>query len=157
MDILLEVMHRMARAPVEFWIVGAVSVNVPDALRRQANIRWEGAVARSRAADYYRNADVFVFPTHSDGFGLTQLEAQAWKLPVIASEFCGEVVRDGENGVILRPLCTNALHAAFERFLEKPEELAEMSRESGVDPKFSLCALSHNLTELIEVIRCSKD
>jgi hypothetical protein len=30
--------------------------------------------------------------TFSDGFGLTQLEAQAWKLPMITTRFCGEVV-----------------------------------------------------------------
>ena len=50
---------------------------------------------------FYKEADVFILPTLSDGFGLTQLEAQSWKLPVIASRHCGEVVRDGENGVVL--------------------------------------------------------
>ncbi len=55
----------------------------------------------SPVESYYRDADVFILPTLSDGFGLTQLEAQAWKLPVIASRYCGEVVRDGFNGVVI--------------------------------------------------------
>ena len=58
-------------------------------LKQEARIRWTGVVSRGEVARYYREADVFVFPTFSDGFGLTQLEAQAWKLPLVASRFCG--------------------------------------------------------------------
>lgn len=63
-------------------------------------VRWIGSVPRSATAMYYQLADVFLFPTLSDGFGLTQLEAQAWKLPIITSKFCGEVVKDRVNGAI---------------------------------------------------------
>jgi glycosyltransferase involved in cell wall biosynthesis len=38
-----------------------------------------------------------VFPTFSDGFGLTQLEAQAWILPIITTNFCGKLVEDEQN------------------------------------------------------------
>jgi glycosyltransferase involved in cell wall biosynthesis len=36
-----------------------------------------------------------ILPTLSDGFALTQLEALAYGCPVIASQFCGEVVTPG--------------------------------------------------------------
>ena len=73
------------------------------------NIRWIGGVPRSRVKDYYQEADVFLFPTLSDGFGLTQLEAQAWKLPLIVSPFCGKIVQDNINGLILSEVTGNLL------------------------------------------------
>ena len=72
----------------------SIQIAVPADLRDHPQVRWAGTVSREDTARYYRDADVFLFPTYSDGFGLTQLEAQAWKLPIIASVFCGAVVED---------------------------------------------------------------
>jgi glycosyltransferase involved in cell wall biosynthesis len=145
MGVLLKVMQQMANAPVEFWIVGPVTVSVPSALRCQPNIRWEGSVARSQSQEYYRKADVFIFPTFSDGFGLTQLEAQAWKIPVIASRFCGEVVTDNVNGILLNIVTKDTVHAAIEKCLEYPEELAAMSARSTIPFEFTVASLSSRL------------
>ena len=64
----------------------------------RSGVRWIGPVSRAKTAAFYRQADLLVFPTFSDGFGLTQLEAQAWKLPIIATKFCGDVVQDRSVG-----------------------------------------------------------
>ncbi len=48
-------------------------------------------------------ADVLVFPTLSDGFGLVQLEAMESGLPVISTACCGNVVQDGVNGLVVKP------------------------------------------------------
>ena len=48
----------------------------------------------------------------SDGFAITQLEAQAYRLPVIASKFCGKVVENGFDGIVLdEPSATCIAHA----------------------------------------------
>lgn len=148
MTILLQVMERMASAPVEFQIVGPEALSVPAALRSQDNIRWEGAVPRSCTEKYYRDADVFLFPTFSDGFGLTQLEAQSWKLPVIASKFCGDVVEDGVNGLLLPNLTADTIEEAITRCLRKPTELAAMSQRCGLAHRFSIDALGRYLSTL---------
>jgi glycosyltransferase involved in cell wall biosynthesis len=87
-------------------------------------------------------------PTLSDGFGLTQLEAQSWKLPVIASRYCGEVVRDDSNGVILEEVSGRAIADALLRLLRSPETLSAMSMRSGVDDRFSLRMLGESLKKL---------
>ena len=51
--------------------------------------------------EHYRASDLLVFPSHSDGFGMAQIEAQGWGLPIVASRNCGRVVRDGETGFLL--------------------------------------------------------
>jgi len=84
----------------------------------------------------------------SDGFGLTQLEAQAWRLPVIASRYCGEVVRDQVNGVVLEEVSGEAIAEVIRGLLRAPERLCAMSVRSGVDDRFSLTRLASSLEKL---------
>ena len=133
---------------VEFWFVGPMQIRVPQELRLHRQIRWFGVAPRTAVDSYYRDADVFILPTLSDGFGLTQLEAQAWKLPVIASRFCGEVVRDGMNGIVLEEVSGNRIADVIVSLLRAPERLSAMSVQSGVDERFSLTSLASSLREL---------
>lgn len=110
---LLEAAKLLQGEPIEFWIVGRSEVTSAST---SSNICWIGAVPRSETAKYYQQSDVFLFPTLSDGFGLTQLEAQSWKLPLIVSKFCGEVVIDGINGRVL-PEVTGGAIAPYSEIL----------------------------------------
>ena len=145
---LLEAVKLLTGEYVEFWFVGPTQIRVPQEQRLHPQVRWFGAVARASVDSYYRDADVFIFPTLSDGFGLTQLEAQAWKLPVIASRYCGEVVRDGVNGVVLEEVSGEAIAEVIRGFLRSPERLSAMSVRSGVDERFSLTKLASSLRQL---------
>lgn len=145
---LLNAARLLSGRPAEFWMVGPEISPVPPHLRKLDNVRWVGAVPRGRAADYYRDADVFLFPTHSDGFGLTQLEAQAWKLPIIASPHCGRVVESGINGWELPKVGPNEIAAAVEMCLEDPTLLAQWSRQADDLAGFSLEALALRLNSL---------
>jgi glycosyltransferase involved in cell wall biosynthesis len=95
-------------------------------------------VPRSAVSSYYRETDLFLFPTFSDGFGLTQLEAQSWKLPLMVSRFCGEVVEDGVNGWVIEPLSGEAIAGCVRNLLEDPSEMQRKSDATslGVDHRF---------------------
>jgi glycosyltransferase involved in cell wall biosynthesis len=103
---------------------------------------------RDKVERYYRDADVFILPTLSDGFGLTQLEAQAWKLPVIASRYCGEVVCDGGNGIVIERISGQSIAGVLLGLLRSPERLKAMSARSGIDERFSLKTLASSLSKL---------
>lgn len=67
-------------------------------------IRWIGYVDEADKPSLYRLADVFVFPSRYEGFGLPVLEAMASGTPVVANQIpvMEEIVGDGaylvENG-----------------------------------------------------------
>lgn len=60
---------------------------------------------RDDAPDLLRAADFFLLPSTHEGLPLTVLEAQATKVPVLASATAGipEAVQDGETGFLIPP------------------------------------------------------
>jgi glycosyltransferase involved in cell wall biosynthesis len=65
-------------------------------LKENDNIMLTGLVSESELLDFYNAADLYVFPSLYEGFGLPPLEAMACKTPVAASqvssipEICGK-------------------------------------------------------------------
>jgi glycosyltransferase involved in cell wall biosynthesis len=147
---LLGAARLLRGEPVEFQMVGPVQVPIPPDMRYEPQVCWFGQVAREDTARYYQNADVLLFPTLSDGFGLTQLEAQAWKLPIIASKFCGEVVQNDKNGWILADVTAEAISAILRRVLNAPACLQKASVESKLVPAFELANVGRRWLELFD-------
>jgi glycosyltransferase involved in cell wall biosynthesis len=134
--------------PVEFWMVGPVEVASASAIAGANRVKWLGPVTRNQATEFYRDADVFILPTLSDGFALTQLEAQAHGLPIIASEFCGKVVENGVNGMILEEPAATCIAHAVRNCIANPDRLRKLAAASRVRDKFTIQALAHRLQEL---------
>lgn len=80
---------------------------------------------------YYAAADVFLLPSPYDAFGMVVLEAMAAGLPVVVSSEAGaaELVRHGENGLILRD--GESLTALMETAVAQPE-LGIAARETAL-------------------------
>lgn len=125
---LLAAAQKLEEEPIEFWIVGDGSVAIPEEMRALSNVTWIGRVPRSEVVSYYRTADVFLFPTLSDGFGLTQLEALGMGLPVIASRRCGEVVTHERTGLILEGLEATDIVEMLRWCRAHPSELASYAQ-----------------------------
>jgi glycosyltransferase involved in cell wall biosynthesis len=146
---LLDAATLLRTHPIEFWLVGSQGISKPQQPELYQQVRWIGAVPRSLTSQYYQQADVFLFPTLSDGFGLTQLEAQAWKLPIIASRFCGAVVKDQENGLILQEVSGETIAQALQLCLDNPSKLRKWALNSSTTPTtFNLVQLHHYLQSL---------
>jgi glycosyltransferase involved in cell wall biosynthesis len=135
---LLNAIRLLQQEPIEFTFVGPIQIPIPVEFRNNLKVHWVGSVTREDTAKFYQDADLFVFPTVSDGFGLTQLEARAWRLPIIASRFCGDVVEDGRNGLVLSDVTPGAIAAAIRRCCAEPELLQSFSSRSILAKRFGL-------------------
>ena len=79
-----------------------------DLQSRYPDTVWCGAWSGDDLIDHYRDADVFVFPSRTDTYGVVMLEANAVGLPVAAYPVTGplDVVKPGETGVLHDDLAT---------------------------------------------------
>ena len=103
---LFEVVERLAAThpAVRWMVVGPDDPDKPDALDRALVQRAERSGVRflGRRADVerlYPAMDVFVLPSHREGFSRSGMEAAATGLPIITTDVrgCRQVVRDGET------------------------------------------------------------
>jgi glycosyltransferase involved in cell wall biosynthesis len=80
----------------------------------------------------YQGIDIFVLPSHREGFPRAAMEAAASGLPVIATDIrgCRQVVEDGVNGLLFPVRDVGALTSAIVRVGEDEELRARMSRAS---------------------------
>ncbi len=146
---LLEAAAQLRDAPVQIDIVGPIAIADRHIVAAPPNVRFHGAVPRSATRAFYESAHAFVLPTISDGFALTQLEAMSHGLPVIVTPNCGEVVRDGIDGIITPPADSAALANAIRTLLEDPERHQAMREEALQNVRrFSLDRLAGNLRDL---------
>ena len=60
---------------------------------------------RTDVVDFYKMADVFLFPSFREGLPVSVMEAMASGLPVIATKIRGssDIVEDKKNGILLQP------------------------------------------------------
>jgi len=147
---LLDAIRLLSGEPVEFTLVGSVQIEIPADLRQNPQVHWHGSAPRPATGQFYRDADVFLFPTFSDGFGLTQLEAQAWKLPIITTRFCGEVVEHERNGWILPEITPQSIADCLRNCLLDPGRLQVASDLSGVDDSFGLDRVGREWIDVFE-------
>lgn len=147
---LLEAMELLRGLPVTLTMVGRLDMNLPGRLEQLPSVTLTGPVPRGEVEGYYENHDALVFPSHSDGFGMALIEAQAAGLPIVSSANCGRVVVDGVGGLVLRDVTANAIVAAVRRLLDRPEQLAAFSSAALATRSTGLADLAAGLTQLVE-------
>lgn len=106
-----------------------------------SNVRFHGFKQKEDLPKHYAAADVFVFPSVQEIFGLVMVEAAAAALPIIASEFAGgahDVVEHGKNGYLVDP--TNVANVAkyIKELAEDPAKRQRMGEQSLLKVKESV-------------------
>ncbi len=98
--------------PGSKWVVGE-GPQLAELQARYPAVHFAGVFPQAELARIYRAADVFVFPSRTDTFGLVLLEAMACGTPVAAYPVAGplDVVGDSGGGVLHDDLKTACLQA----------------------------------------------
>ncbi len=147
--ILKKAMASLKNEPVLLDVAG--HLKGPEELleRLPVNIRFHGRKTGREKDDLFKKADVFILPTLSDGFALTQLEAQFWKLPLIVSSRCGRVIEDGKNGLVMNSINENTISDSIKSILDQPDQLEKYSNNSINIKDYSLKSIGEKWAELI--------
>ncbi|PIE65043.1 MAG: lipopolysaccharide 1,2-N-acetylglucosaminetransferase [Desulfobacterales bacterium] len=120
------------------------------------NLENLGAIPYERMPEIYQQADILLFPTVREGFGLAAAEAMACGLPVVATNCSSlpELVVDGKGGY----LCDLEDIGAFARYInalacspQKRKEMGQFNRQKVIDD-FSLARMVNGYKELFESI-----
>jgi glycosyltransferase involved in cell wall biosynthesis len=98
-------------------------------------VAWLGVIPQARMAEVYAQADLLLFPTRCESFGLVVIEAMAAGLPVIVSDAISpEIVSDGRNGVMIAGYDPSRYAEAL-RLLADPDVRATMTRTNLEDAR----------------------
>jgi glycosyltransferase involved in cell wall biosynthesis len=129
---LLKLMERLVDFPISLTFIGSNArsfsgkTNLP-------NIFFDGIKDQASVANYLRKADVFVFPSYLDSWGMAVVEAMACGLPVIVSEEVGasECI-DDKVGFIL-PLIEDQWVNAMLSLLYNPTLTKKMGIQAAIN------------------------
>lgn len=105
-----------------------ISQETYDWLHSSPKVRLVGFQSDIRS--FLAEADVFVLPSHREGFPNSPMQAGAMERASIVTDICGcnEVVVDGETGLLVEPHSAESLYQAMKRLSED----SELCRSMGI-------------------------
>jgi glycosyltransferase involved in cell wall biosynthesis len=123
---VLEAWHRLNLPDSELWLVGHVHDEAKPFLKEfwRDNIRVVGFVRDPE--NYLNQGTIHVFPSQWEGSAKVTYEAAACALPQITTREAGDVVRDGVEGIIVKPGNVDAIAAALQHLHRDPETVQRM-------------------------------
>jgi glycosyltransferase involved in cell wall biosynthesis len=105
---------------------------------------------------YLHGADLFVHPSRSEGMPGALLEAMACGLPCVATRIGGtvDVMRDGEEGLLVPAGDVRALRGAIGRLLEDPALARRLGRQARatVEARFSMAHVAQQYRALYKAL-----
>lgn len=84
--------------------------NLVQELGLSQRVRFEGEVPHHRISSYFEHADVFVFPSVEETFGISLIEAMGFGVPIAASDCDLDVAYKGRCFNPFREICGEAAH-----------------------------------------------
>ncbi|MEM7032550.1 MAG: glycosyltransferase family 1 protein [Chloroflexota bacterium] len=100
-----------------------------EKLGLQDRVRFPGYLPQADLRLWYNAANIFVYPSLFEGFGLPVLEAMACGTPVITSNVSSLPEVAGDAAVLIDPHNTDALSAAMEQVYSQPTTQQTMAEK----------------------------
>ena len=122
--VVIEALGKLKRKDIYYVICGRGPLrDAYVSLAEQLNIGKQVILTgyRTDVADFYKAADVFVFPSFREGLPVSVMEAMASGLPIIATSIRGssDSVKESINGKLLKPDDVDGFANVIEAFRNK--------------------------------------
>ena len=127
------------------------------------NVHFVDFKVKDELAKYYLAADVFVFPTREDIWGLVVNEAMAYGLPIVSSHrsiAAQEMVVNGVNGIMAEAENPHSFHNAIKKILDSPllaEEMKNSIERRIREYTIEKMALTHKRILIDSIKACSSN
>jgi glycosyltransferase involved in cell wall biosynthesis len=123
--LLLEAWKKLSLPNAELWLAGHPHGElVPYLSGLPDSVKILGF--SNRVEELYRQCSLFVFPSECEGSAKATYEAAASGLAQITTRESGDVVVDGENGILIPPNNCEALCEAILRLYRNPDIALQM-------------------------------
>lgn len=88
-------------------------------------VTYEGWIAGQKKIDCLNWEDVYILPSYNEGLPIAILEAMAYSHPVISTPVGGipEIIKSGENGILVQPGDTKGIADAIKFYIENNEAI----------------------------------
>ncbi len=115
---------------------------------------FEGAVDQDRIRELYARAHCFCLPSFAEGIPVVLMEAMAMGIPCVTTQITGipELIRHGEEGLLVAPGDTDGLERALATLMDSPG-LCEALSEAGRRKVVAQYHLDRNVEHLAGVFR----
>lgn len=140
-DLLIEghkkVLRELPRATLHVVGDGSLDMqlkNLVESLNINDKVIFHGFVPENVKLSYYKSADICVFPSTYEPFGIVILEAMAARKPIIASLVGGipELVKHERNALLINP-DSEEIAEAVQRLYNDPSLMREMAGNNAGD------------------------
>lgn len=136
-DMLLQAIKQLNNKDIQYIIIGGGNLYEQYAKyckeNNLTNIKIMDFIPKEELLHYYEAADVFVFPTKYDIWGLVINEAMSKGLPILSTNKCAAALEmvNKENGLIVDAFSVEKLREGIREFINKDEStLKKMGKES---------------------------
>ena len=92
--------------------------------------KYLGYLGKENLNELYSTADIFVLPSISDAFPAVHLEAMSFGIPVILTNACGSIVRDGVDGYVIPVKDSQTMKYKIEEIVENRKLIKQMSKSA---------------------------
>ncbi|TGK83440.1 glycosyltransferase family 1 protein [Leptospira montravelensis] len=99
-----------------FYLIGPKTESLDTEEPIGSNVKLLGSMEHDQVLEFLINSDLFVFPSHTEGFSVSMLEAMASALPIVATNVgANEDMIEAKGGIIIPTNDSLALKNAIER------------------------------------------
>jgi len=106
-----------------------------DLISNNKNIITPGFIDTS---EYFKNCDVYVFPSLMEGSSKSIYEAMNRSMPIICTNESGSIIEDGEHGFIIKKMNYNDILVKMSIFKNNKKLIEKMGSKSKLHvSKFS--------------------
>ncbi|MBQ7668262.1 MAG: glycosyltransferase family 4 protein [Clostridia bacterium] len=140
--------------PHKLVIAGPIGWRYKKILRKLKNdseVILKGYVTEEEKVALYKNADIFLFPTLYEGFGIPILEAQALGIPVITSNNSSMPEVAGDGAILVNPNDVEEITSAIEKLVDDEKLRQELMKKGYENVKrFSWEKVAIEIGEIIK-------